>query len=137
MWFHPVAAYKFDMCPIFLSMPRFVCACGLNEHMGILKTCFRQSPGVATYLVSSCSLSGTVHLILQEVAESEKPPAEQYAAGQLLRRARKIISSGKPGIVRSGLRPTGRGSRPYIWNDRLSRRIANQLTNSSLAVGHA
>ena len=75
MWSHAVAAYKCDMCPIFLSMPRFVCACSLNEHIGILKTRFRQSPGaVATYLLRSCSLSGTVHLILQEVAESEKPP---------------------------------------------------------------
>ena len=55
----------------------------------------------------------------------------------LLRRARKIISSGAPSIVTGGLRPTARASRPYVWNDRLSRRIAEQLTVSSLGAGHA
>ena len=56
---------------------------------------------------------------------------------RLMRRARKINRSGNPAIVRGGLRPTARASRPYVWNDLLSRRIAEQLTNSSLVAGHA
>jgi hypothetical protein len=56
---------------------------------------------------------------------------------RLMRRARKIIRSGNPGIVRGGLRPTARASKPYVWNDLLSRRIAEQFTNSSLGAGHA
>jgi hypothetical protein len=56
---------------------------------------------------------------------------------RLLRQARKIIRPGNPGIVRGGLRPTARASRPYVWNDLLSRRIAEQLIDSSLGAGHA
>ncbi len=56
---------------------------------------------------------------------------------RLIRRAWKINRSGNPAIVRGGLRPTTRVSRPYVWNDRLSRSIAERLTNSSLVAGHA
>ena len=55
---------------------------------------------------------------------------------RLMRRARKINRSGNPAIVRGRL-PNARASRPYVWNDLLSRRIAEQLAKSSLGAGHA
>jgi hypothetical protein len=56
---------------------------------------------------------------------------------RLMKRARDIIRSGNPGIVRGGFRPTARASRPHVWNDLLSRRIEELLANSSLVAGHA
>jgi hypothetical protein len=55
---------------------------------------------------------------------------------RLLRRARKVNRWGRPAFVTGRRQPTMRAVRPYIWNDLLSRRIAEQLANR-LGAGHA
>ena len=55
---------------------------------------------------------------------------------RLLRRARKVNRLGRPAFVMGGRQPTARAAQPYIWNDLLSPRIAEQLANR-LGTGHA